>query len=75
MKTLSFPDLHDLTWKAQLLARSSRFAIGQSDMQDQVEFDAQAMLDHLWELGFRPSGAAMILIDNRRHQGGSHNNR
>lgn len=48
-------DLHEVTWKAQLLAHAARSALGTADSPGAGVGEAQAVLDLLWRVGFRPS--------------------
>lgn len=64
MKAMTNPQLHVTLWKAQNLAQASRDAIGRDDMKDQSVCQAQAMLDHLWTLGIRPSAEVMAIHEH-----------
>ncbi|WP_343615461.1 hypothetical protein [Novosphingobium sp.] len=54
---LTFSDLHETSWKAQLLSRAAMNAIDhREDARRKIATnEAQSLLDHLWRLGFRPT--------------------
>jgi len=48
-------DLHEVSWKAQLLSHAARSALNMADIPSAAMGEAQAVLDLLWRVGFRPS--------------------
>jgi uncharacterized protein YjiS (DUF1127 family) len=53
-KVLNHNDLHETSWRATMLARAALLALSDETITDQTDVHAQAMLEHLWTLGFRP---------------------
>ncbi len=51
---MTHADLHEVSWKAQLLAQAARSALGAMDIPGAAVAEAEAMMDLLWRLGVRP---------------------
>lgn len=51
---MTLGDLHQTSWRAGLLARATFMALGHEALRWDAKSEAQAMLEHLWALGFRP---------------------
>ncbi|WP_157098851.1 MULTISPECIES: hypothetical protein [Novosphingobium] len=54
-RILNYPLIHETSWKANLLARAALVALSDDGARELVEIEAQAMLDYLWDIGFRPT--------------------
>lgn len=53
-RIMNYPAIHEMSWKANLLARAAFIALTDDMARELCEAEAQAMLDYLWDLGFRP---------------------
>lgn len=51
---MTHANLHEVSWKAQLLAQAARSALGATDIPGAAVAEAEAVMDLLWRLGFRP---------------------
>lgn len=54
-RILNHPLIHEISWKANLLKRAALVALSDDGARELVEIEAQAMLDYLWDIGFRPT--------------------
>lgn len=55
---LYYYNFHELSWKANVLARTTMLALNDDTMREAAYSEIQAMLDYLWALNFRPSEQA-----------------
>ncbi|WP_206241230.1 hypothetical protein [Novosphingobium terrae] len=52
---MTHADLHEVSWKAQLLAQAAKSVLGEMETGKATMAEGQAMFDLLWRVGFRPS--------------------
>ncbi|WP_157098734.1 hypothetical protein [Novosphingobium rosa] len=52
---MTHADLHEVSWKAQLLMQAAKSAMSEADAGKAAMVEGQAMFDLLWRVGFRAS--------------------